>query len=128
MGITSAADPRLINLTGNDYLLGKFQKHTIVPTGHELTSIFSVPSYANYQNRTIQIVDNGFLEIDNRQRYNFLFDFGTNVGTTFLNGNVHCLDSFGKVVLPFATGRMHSYPLSSAVLQGISCSNCHRRI
>ena len=128
LGLISGVKPEPLNLTGSSYLFQKFEKHTQIPTGSGIISIYSDPTYATYRDYTISGYFSGSLEIDDRNRKNLIWYAGKDVGVTYLDGKFQFPTDAVKVVLSENTASLHSFPVNSQNYSSASCSNCGRNI
>lgn len=113
-----------VNLTGSNYLLGKFLKHTEPVTNSGVVSTYDDPTYKNYEGLTISGSASGAVEIDQRGRQNSIYYAGKDIGATYLDGVFQCPADAVKVVLTHDTGIMHSFPINSHDLQSTKCLDC----
>ncbi len=109
------------NLTGCDYQLEKFIKHT-APTGcYSINSVFDDPSYSNYRNYTISGSLSGCLEIDGGGRKNLLWYAGEQVGLTY-SGAFVIPASGVKIVFHDDDTKIHPFPFNPPQVK--VCKSC----
>jgi hypothetical protein len=101
-----------VNATGSSYQLDKFLKHT--QTGYFMggaTSLFSDPTYANYQGYLLSASLSGCLEVDDKNRKNLILWAGKLIGVFYdpSSGQVVYPESGVKVVLHNDTGCFHGF-------------------
>lgn len=109
------------DLTGCDYQLEKFIKHT-APTGsYSINSVFDDPKYAEYKDYTISGALSGCVEIDNRGRKNLLWYAGKRVGLTY-SGAFTVPASGVKIVFHDNETKIHTYPFNPPKAQ--RCKEC----
>lgn len=109
------------NLTGSNYQLEKFFKHT-APTGHHaINSVFSDKSYAKYRDYTISGSLSGGVEIDDQGRTNIIWYAGEEVGLTH-SGSFTIPASGVKIVLHHDDAKVHTYPFNPPQTQ--YCKTC----
>jgi len=109
------------NLTGTNYQLAKFLKHT-APTGvHSINSVFDNPAYSAYQNHVISGQLSGCVEMDNNNRKNVIWYAGEQVGITY-SGSFNFPVSGVKIVLEGDQTKVHAFPVAHP--QSMHCKNC----
>jgi len=127
LGYLQPVDPN-INLTGNDYLLSRFYKHTLPPTSNNLVGIFDQSDYNSYRDYIINTSASGSVEIDSENRVNVIWVAGKLTGFTFQNGILQIPCDSVKLVLHTDEGRIHAYPTGSAGFSSAKCKKCGRYI
>ena len=111
------------NLTGSQYQLDKYIKHT-APTGtYGLNSVFDVGDYPSYRDYVIHTQASGSVEVDGGGRVNVLWCAGKATGLTFTNGVPVSPTDAVKVVLHNGP-KVHAFPTGSMVFGSATCSNC----
>ena len=128
LGLLTGMSTGSLNLTGNSYLLGKYEKHTQIPTGDGVVSIYDDPSYNVYHDYTISGCLSGSLELDSQNRKNLIWYAGQDIGVTYEDQTLVFPADTVKVVLPEATGKLHSFPVNSSNYTSSSCINCGKLI
>jgi hypothetical protein len=122
-GLSNAPD-----LTGTNYQLSKFIKHT-APTGYDgLLSIFDQPDYTQYQDFTVNTSLSGCCQVDVQGRTNLVWYAGRHVGMTFENGRYFCPNDAIKVVLHDTHTHIHSFPVNYEQLYIHRCTECDTMI
>lgn len=112
LGLVSNVFSTSPNLTGTNYQLEKFIKHTS-PSGYNgWLSIFDRPDYKEYQDFTVSASLSGCCEIDGLGRTNLVWYAGRHVGMTFNNSRYSCPNDAIKVVLHDNQARIHSFPVN----------------
>jgi hypothetical protein len=110
-----------INLTGFNYLLEKFIKHTAPIGNYTINSVFDNPTYCKYRDYTISGLLSGCLEIDGRGRKNLLWYAAEKVGLTY-SGSFVVPASGIKIVFHDDDTKIHSYPFNPPEVK--NCKNC----
>jgi hypothetical protein len=109
------------NLTGSNYQLEKFIKHT-APTGrYSINSVFDDPNSSKYRDYTISGSLSGCLEIDGGGRKNLLWYAGEHVGLTY-SGAFTVPASGVKLVFHEDDTKIHSYPFNPPEVK--HCKEC----
>ena len=109
------------NLTGTNYQLDKFIKHT-APTGnYAMNSVFNDPKYPTYRDYTISGALSGCVEVDNKGRSNIIWYAGKETGLTY-SGNFNLPVSGIKIVLHQDNAKIHAYPFQ--VPETKHCQDC----
>ena len=124
--IVSPASPA--SLTGTQYQLVKFIKHT-APTGsYPVNSIFDDPSYETYESYVVSAASSGSALVRDDGRVNLLWLAGKQIGVRIENGQI--LAPADSVVLVLAGDRyhMHAYPEVSSALGVYDCARCGRNV
>ncbi|MBX3427591.1 MAG: hypothetical protein KF688_18065 [Pirellulales bacterium] len=97
------------NLTGEQYQLEKFIKHT-APTGqYKVNSIFADPSYKKYADYIVTTTASGYVEIDDNQRTNIVWFASEKAGTKYVKGAFKCDQSGVKVVFHDDSTKIHAF-------------------
>jgi len=116
------------SLSGTEYQLEKFIKHT-TPTGIEpVNSIFANPTFAAYRDYLVTAVASGCVQIDDRGRTNVVWAAGAAVGYTYRNGVFSTTASGVKVVLHDNEFKVHGFPAGSSNLACRICCRCGRPV
>lgn len=120
------------DLTGSQYQVGKFAKHTTIPgsgrTG--LISTFDPGDFAQYADYCINAHASGSAEYRANGSLNaFVWAAGRSTGLTFLNGSLQPVapDAVKLVLLSNAT-KLHAYPTGSAVFAAATCVDCRNPV
>ncbi len=122
MGLMNPASP--LSLTGTDYQLGKFIKHTD-PTGtYPINSVFGDTDYGTYENYVVSSAGSGFLELDDRGRRNIVWVAGKTIGATYKNGIYTYPDDAVRIVLHDNQWKIHAFPTLSDKVQSKRCKRC----
>ena len=113
------------SLTGSQYQLDKFTKHTAPPaSGSFIVSIFSDPSYANYATFAVDTAASGSLEVDDQGRRNIVWIAKRPVGSTFVKGVDQGAVDAVKLVLAHKPSDVHLFPTSSLDIATSTCAEC----
>jgi hypothetical protein len=122
LGLVSPANP--ISLTGTNYQLGRFIKHT-APTGtYSLNSVFDDPTYTAYSNYIVSGSVSGYLEIDDYGRKNIIWFAGEHTGAEFRNEVFIAPTNGVKIVLPEDDTKIHAFPLKASPGSINYCDSC----
>lgn len=116
------------DLTGTQYQLEKFIKHTIPSASYPINSVFSDPSFQTYRDYIVNTNASGCLEIDDQGRKNLVWFAGSPVGVTVQNGSAMVPNNAVKVVYPEDEKRMHAFPTASSEIQTRTCRVCGRLV
>ena len=122
LGLVTPAFP--VSLTGTQYQLDKFIKHT-APTGiYSINSVFNDPTYEAYSGFIVTGTISGFMEIDDRGRKNFHWYAGEQTGVEYRNGGYNAPTNGVVIVFPEDDTKLHAYPIQgqSGVIN--YCANC----
>jgi hypothetical protein len=116
------------SLSGTEYQLQKFIKHT-TPTGIDsVNSVFADPSFATYSGYVVATVASGCVQIDDGGRSNVLWAAGEEVGCTYRSGVFSTTASGVKVVLHHDEFRIHAFPAGASELGAQACRRCGRQV
>jgi|SRR3990172_4773077 len=122
LGLVTPASPS--SLTGTSYQLSKYIKHT-TPTGtYPLNSVFNGPDYETYSQYVVTGSASGLLEIDDRNRKNFIWFAGKRTGAEYRNGVFIAPTDGVKIVLPEDDGKLHAYPIAASPNSVVNCQSC----
>jgi hypothetical protein len=114
-----------IDLTGTQYQLEKFLKHTAPANMNGFISVYDDPSYPQYKDWSVTASLSGCVEIDDASRKNIIWYAGKTIGVSYDHGTPVCRDDTVKLVLPEYASSTHSFPvLSGSYLQTLKCNNC----
>jgi|APCry1669189241_1035207.scaffolds.fasta_scaffold09463_1 hypothetical protein len=113
------------NLTGCNYQLEKFIKHTTPIGSYSINSIFDDPNYSKYRDYTISGSLSGCLEIDDKGRKNLLWYAAEQVGLTY-SGAFTVPASGIKIVFHDNDTRIHTYPFNPPEVK--YCKECNTLI
>jgi len=117
------------DLTGTDYQLDKFIKHTVPSTYYSgAVSVFQNPEYSAYSTYVGNTAGSGCLVIDDFGRKNLIWVAGSTTGFTFENGFYRRPEDAVKVVLYDNQWKIHAYPTNSDSVDTKRCKNCGRLI
>lgn len=112
------------NLTGSNYQVGKFIKHTCIPTQSGTISIFNTPDYKNYENYVINANASGSVEKQSNGKISYILYAGLNMGFEYRDGVfIQPVDAV-KVVVTYDLSKIHAYPTSSKGIRSSNCFNC----
>lgn len=116
------------DLTGTQYQLEKYVKHTMPSGSYPIISVFSDPTFQTYRDYVVNTSASGCLEIDDRGRKNLVWVAGSTVGITIQNGSAIVPNDAVKVVYPEDGKRMHAFPTASSDIQTRTCKVCGRLV
>jgi hypothetical protein len=108
------------NLTGNQYQLEKYIKHTNPTAVYGINGTFDDPNaYLDY---AVSASKYGFYEKDNQNRINLVWDANKRVGETIDPCGAITPNSAAKYVCPNTPSKTHGFPtgLSGTII----CSDC----
>ena len=112
-------------LTGSQYLLTKFLKHTTLPPDPaKVVSQFLTAGYAQYESYVVSASLSGSVEVDGARTCNIVWAAGSLTGLTYLGGKVIAPADAVKVVLALDPARIHAYPTGSAEWKADFCAKC----
>jgi hypothetical protein len=122
-------DPPLpSNLTGSQYQVDKFLKHTLPTNTPKRTGVFDDPSYPAFADYMISSSMSGSVEVDDSGRTNHIWYAGKRVGATFENGQPVLPNDAVKLVLSHSSQSVHGYPVSSTGYSTRPCDDCGRPV
>jgi hypothetical protein len=126
LGHYPATSPESVNLTGSNYQLQKFVKHTTPATGGWVgkNSIYSDPTYETYKNYYVSGSLSGSLEIDAHGRKNVIWYASSSLGTGWRNGTPVFSGDAVKIVLPEDDQKVHHFHVEASGYQKTLCSKC----
>lgn len=113
------------NLTGSNYQLEKFIKHTTEPD--ENTSIVSVLSGSDYDSYKCYYVDtmhSGSVEVDGQNRVNVVWAARRETGATWVSGEFASYTDGIKVVLADNPQKVHLFNTDSNAFVEGTCEKC----
>jgi hypothetical protein len=122
LGISLPAETEV--LTGNEYQLEKFLKHTAPTVRYPLVSIFDHADFETYENYTISAAASGWVEEDDQGRINMAWYAGKNTGATYKNGMFILPTDCVKVVFHNNVFKIHAFPNKQSDLITAKCSRC----
>ena len=115
------------SLTGEQYQLEKFIKHTS-PTGtYRVNSIFTDPTYAQYANYIVTTSASGYLEIDDKQRKNLVWFASEKAGAKYVKGAFKCDQSGIKVVNHDDATKIHAFA-TEVNFGSQTCAKCGKPV
>lgn len=117
-----------LNLTGSQYQLSKFIKHTSPTNLAGVVSVFDDPSYEQYKSSTVNGSTSGSLERDDKGRINLVWYAGQNNGITYRDGKFLTTTDTVKVVLANNQLKIHTFSVDSFVYETKRCGICGRDI
>ena len=118
------SEPDTLNLTGTNYQLEKYIKHTKPPTQKGLITILENPDYESYRGYIVTGTISGMLQIDNRDRKNFIWYGGYQTGFEYIDGNYVAPVSGIKIVCPEDDQHIHAYPVAGISGLIYNCTLC----
>lgn len=110
-----------IDLTGTQYQLGKYIKHTVPTSSYDFNTVFTQPGSATYFNFIVSAAASGHLEIDDRSRKNLVWVASAQTGFAYQHGSLVGPTDAVKVVFTYDKQKMHEYPIHSSELQNGIC-------
>lgn len=113
-----------LNLTGSQYQLEKFVRHTMPTDYSGLLSVFDNPAYDKYKGFTVNGSASGSVERDDKGRTNIVWYAGQNIGVTYRDGVFFTTADTVKVVLVNNQIRIHSFPVDSFKYEKKKCKIC----
>ncbi len=119
MNVQNPAD-----LTGTEYQLAKFIKHTIPTYYGGSLSVFDDPAYSTYATYVGNTSGSGCLEIDDSGRKNLIWVAGKNTGFTYVNGIFRQPEDAIRVVLYDNQLKIHAFPTNSYIVDTKRCHRC----
>lgn len=125
-GLITAASPA--TLTGTQYQLDKFIKHTAPSGSHQLNSIFDDPTYDEYRRYVVTTTASGLLEIDDQGRKNLWWFAGSQTGAEYRNGVYFAPTDGVKIVWPENDTKLHAYPIVSSPGSTVTCASCGKSL
>jgi hypothetical protein len=126
--LVTPIDAATQNLTGSNYLLEKFVKHTAPLQYNGIVSVFFSQDYSNYKDYTISGSLSGSLQIDDQHRKNLIWYAGRDIGITYENGIYRLPDDAVKVVLSEDPLRIHPFPVNFELQYAERCLICGREL
>jgi hypothetical protein len=119
------ADP--IELTGTQYQLEKFIKHTAPSTSYPWNSVFTGPGSESYRNYVVTAVASGCVQIDGN-RTNVVWVASETTGITYRNGSFVAPADAVKVVFHDDEFKIHGFPIGSAAFGSATCIACGKPV
>src|SRR3989338_9839583 len=111
-------------LTGTQYQLEKYDKHTSPTSNYNLNTIFTGPSSVSYRSCIISTVASGHVQIDDQGRTNVVWVASMQTGITCQNGVFTMPANAVKVVYHDNPQKIHGFPIQSSELAAEACSIC----
>jgi len=126
LGHYPATNPEVVNLTGSNYQLQKFVKHTTPGTGSWVgkNSIYADPTYEAYKNYYVSGSLSGSLEIDANGRKNVIWYASSSLGTCWQNGAPVFSGDAVKIVLPEDDQKVHHFHIEASGYKMTACAKC----
>lgn len=124
-GKLKPADP--IELTGTQYQLEKFIKHTAPSTTYPLNSVFTGPASESYRNYIVTAVASGCVQIDGN-RTNIVWVASATTGFTSRNGSFVARNDAVKVVFHDDQFKIHGFPSGSTEFGSATCIDCGKPV
>lgn len=115
-------------LTGTDYQLEKYIKHTAPTTSYNFNTVFTSPGSETYHKYVVTTVSSGHVQIDDRGRKNVVWVGSEQTGLTYCNGLFVGPTNAVKVVYHDNDQKIHGFPINSSELKAAKCTNCGRFI
>ncbi|MCI0558924.1 MAG: hypothetical protein MN733_10545 [Nitrososphaera sp.] len=116
------------SLTGSQYQLDKFVKHTAPTASYHLNSVFAGPTLQAYSTYVVNTAASGFLEVDDQGRKNLIWFAGSQNGVEYRNGAFSAPTAGVKVVWPEDDNKLHAYPIAASPLRIEVCASCGKQI
>ena len=113
-----------VNLTGSQYQLDKFIKHTAPAAAYQLNSVFDDPTYKSYGDYVVSTAASGALQIDDHGRKNLVWFAGRRTGAEYCSGVFAAPTEGVKVVLPENDTKLHAYPIAASPHSCAICPSC----
>ena len=117
-------DPDPLNLTGTNYQLDKYMKHTTPPTQKGIITVFNDSAYENYRGYIVTGTISGMLEIDDKNRKNFVWYGGYETGFEYVDGNYIAPVSGVKIVCTENDQLIHAFPVAGISGLVRNCAIC----
>jgi hypothetical protein len=117
-----------VDLTGTQYQLAKFIKHTIPTGNYPVNSIFNDRTIQAYHGYIVNTSASGCLEVDDMGRKNMVWVAGKTVGGTIQHNLAVTPNDAVKVVLPENASALHAFPTASSSLRVQTCRACGKQI
>jgi hypothetical protein len=111
-------------LTGTQYQLEKYWKHTAPTTAYDFNTVFTGPSSYTYTDFIVSTVSSGHVEIDDQNRTNIVLVASAQTGIALQNGQFIGPTEAVKVVLHDNAAKIHGFPISVASLAVGYCQAC----
>ncbi len=124
--IVTPASP--IALTGTQYQLDKFIKHTAPSQSYPLNSVFDDPTYKAYSKYVVSTSASGLLEIDDQGRNNLMWFAGSRTGAEYRNGVFTAPTEGVKVVWPESGTKLHAFPITGSPHRSVNCASCGKAL
>ena len=121
---TPVVEPDSLNLTGSQYQLSKFLKHTTPVTCAGVVSVFYNSEYDKYKEFTVTTSASGSVEVDGQGRTNIIWYAGRDIGITYNDGRFMTTTDVVKVVLHNDNLKVHSFPVDSFRYETRKCMMC----
>ena len=116
------------SLTGTQYQLEKYMKHTTPTAVYGINSIFSDSSFEAYNNYMVDTTVSGWYEIDQYNRVNMIYYAGSPLGFTLQNG-IYLNDNRSvRVVLYDDQYKIHGFPAGIPNIVERRCTRCDAAI
>ena len=112
------------SVTGTEYQLEKYMKHTAPSGSYPVNSVFESPDHAVYSNYIVGTMASGCVEIDDHGRANLIYFAGEKTGARYEHGEFVCDISGVKVVLAHDEARVHGFPTGIGHLGPQHCERC----
>jgi hypothetical protein len=126
LNLVNPIDAATQNLTGSNYQLEKFVKHTAPIEYHGLISGFFWQDYPLYRDFTISGSIAGIVQIDDQNRRNLIWYAGRDIGITYENGTYKLPNDAVKVVLSDNPTGIHAFPVNFELQYATLCLRCAR--
>jgi hypothetical protein len=126
MGLLHPAEPMI--LTGTEYQLNKYLKHTAPTSDYNFNTIFTGPASSTYHSYIVTTIASGHVQVDDRGRTNVLWVASGPTGITFHKGNFAGPTNAVKVVYHDNENKIHGFPIQSSALGVATCVSCGRPI
>ena len=112
------------SVTGTEYQLEKYIKHTAPSGSYPVNSVFDSPDSAMYSNFIVATMASGCVELDDQGRTNLVYFAGDKTGARYEHGEFVCDVSGVKVVLAHDGARVHGFPTGIGNLGPRYCDAC----
>lgn len=99
-----------VSLSGTQYQLDKFLKHTAPSGQYDMNSVFGDPTFAAYGRYTVTTLASGWVHVDERNRVCMAWYAGSGIGITYRNGAFSAPANCVQVVFHDDQFKVHAYP------------------
>jgi hypothetical protein len=111
-------------LSGNQYQLDKYLKHTAPTSAYPINGIFDDPSYNTYKDYVITTLASGTVSQQDNGRINMNWIAGSRIGVQIENGKPILDTDTITVVFADDDSRIHAFPTRSDKIRMENCCIC----